>query len=86
LVVILNIFPKGENSAAGYDRQAFDLLVHEGILNNELATNLKSRLAFEILQSTIIRALIGSMHDIVWHHLADFIEFAKVITQNVAMK
>lgn len=64
--------------------QTFDLLAQEGVLNNELASNLKKAVGFrniavhnyEIINWDIV-------HSIVKYHLADFSGFAKVVAMRL---
>lgn len=62
----------------------FDLLAQEGLLRIELATSLKKAVGFRniaVHNYETINWLI--VHSIVKYHLADFVEFAKVVTEQI---
>ena len=64
--------------------QTFDLLAQQGVLRHELATSLKKAVGFRniaIHNYERINWLI--VHNIVKYHLADFVEFAKVVSINL---
>lgn len=62
----------------------FDLLAQEGLLRHELASSLKKAVGFRniaVHNYETINWLI--VHSIVKYHLADFVEFAKVVTEQI---
>ena len=64
--------------------QTFDLLAQEGVLNVELANNLKKAVGFRnIAVHTYESINWGIVHSIVKYHLADFSEFAKVVAMRL---
>ncbi len=66
--------------------QTFDVLAREGILNNNLATNLKKAVGFRNIAVHNYESINWVIvHNIVRFHLADFTEFAKVVARKVAI-
>ena len=63
--------------------QTFDLLAQEGVLNVELANNLKKAVGFRNIAVHTISINWGIVHSIVKYHLADFSEFAKVVAMRL---
>ncbi len=64
--------------------QTFDLLAQEGMLNNELANNLKKAVGFRnIAVHNYENINWGIVHSLVKYHLADFSEFAKVVAMRL---
>ncbi len=60
--------------------QRFDVLAQEGVPNNVLATNLIKAVGFQNIAVHNYESIYWIIvHHIVRHHLADFIEFAKVV-------
>lgn len=60
--------------------QTFDLLAQEGVLNNELASNLKKAVGFRNIAVHSYESINWNIvYSIVKYHLADFSEFAKVV-------
>ena len=60
--------------------QTFDLLAQGGVLNDELASNLKKAVGFRNIAVHNYESINwGIVHSIVKYHLADFVEFAKVV-------
>jgi uncharacterized protein YutE (UPF0331/DUF86 family) len=64
--------------------QVFDLLAQEGVLNNELANNLKKAVGFRNIAVHNYENINWEIvHCIVKFHLADFSEFAKAIAMRL---
>lgn len=60
--------------------QTFDLLAQEGVLNKELASNLKKAVGFRNIAVHSYESINWEIvYSIIKYHLADFSEFAKVI-------
>jgi len=61
--------------------QTFDLLAQQGVLRPELATSLKKAVGFRnIAVHNYERINWLIVHSIVKYHLADFVEFAKIVS------
>jgi uncharacterized protein YutE (UPF0331/DUF86 family) len=61
--------------------QTFDLLAQAGLLNTALATNLKKAVGFRNIAVHNYEAINWHIvYSIVKYHLADFSEFAKVVS------
>jgi uncharacterized protein YutE (UPF0331/DUF86 family) len=64
--------------------QTFDLLAQGGVLSNELASSLKKAVGFRNIAVHNYESINwGIVHSIVKYHLADFVEFAKVVSINL---
>jgi len=64
--------------------QTFDLLAQEGVLNGELASNLKKAVGFRNIAVHNYESIDWNIvHSIVKYHLADFSEFAKVVADRL---
>jgi uncharacterized protein YutE (UPF0331/DUF86 family) len=64
--------------------QTFDLLAQEGILNKELASSLKKAVGFRNIAVHNYESINWEIvHSIVKFHLADFSEFAKIVTMRL---
>ena len=60
--------------------QTFDLLAQAGVLDKELASNLKKAVGFRNIAVHNYESINWSIvHSIVQYHLGDFSEFAKVV-------
>jgi uncharacterized protein YutE (UPF0331/DUF86 family) len=60
--------------------QTFDLLAQAGVLDRELASNLKKAVGFRNIAVHNYESINWSIvHSIVQYHLGDFSEFAKVV-------
>lgn len=65
--------------------QTFDLLANAGMLNNQLAINLKKAVGFRNIAVHNYESINWEIvHGIVKHHLSDFAEFAKLVALNMA--
>jgi len=64
--------------------QTFDLLVQEGVLNNELASSLKKAVGFRNIAVHNYESINWEIvHSIVKYHLADFSAFARLIAMRL---
>lgn len=64
--------------------KTFDLLAQAGVLNNQLANNLKKAVGFRNIAVHNYESINWSIvHNIVKYHLADFSEFAKVVAMRL---
>lgn len=64
--------------------QTFDLLAQEGVLNIELASSLKKAVGFRNIAVHSYESINWSIvHSIVTYHLADFSEFAKIVSMRL---
>lgn len=64
--------------------QTFDLLAQEGILSNELASNLKKAVGFRNIAVHSYESINWDIvHNIVKNHLTDFTAFAKVVAMRL---
>ncbi len=71
-------------SPPGTMAQTFELLAQGGLLRNELATNLRKAVGFRnIAVHNYEQINWYIVHSIVKFHLADFIEFARVVTDQL---
>lgn len=65
--------------------QTFDVLAKAGILNNELAANLKKAVGFRNIAVHNYESINWAIvHGIVKHHLPDFAEFARLVALKMA--
>ena len=64
--------------------QTFDLLAQEGVLNNELASNLKKAVGFRNIAVHNYESINWNIvHSIVKYHLKDFSEFARAVAMRL---
>lgn len=64
--------------------QTFDLLAQEGVLSNELASSLKKAVGFRNIAVHSYESINWAIvHSIVKFHLADFSEFARIVTMRL---
>jgi len=64
--------------------QTFDLLAQEGVLNVELASNLKKAVGFRNIAVHNYESINWDIvHSIVKYHLADFSKFAKIVAMRL---
>jgi uncharacterized protein YutE (UPF0331/DUF86 family) len=64
--------------------QTFDLLAQAGVLNNELANNLKKAVGFRNIAVHNYESINWNIvHSIVKYHLKDFSEFARAIAMRL---
>lgn len=65
--------------------QTFDVLAKAGMLNNELAINLKKAVGFRNIAVHNYESINWVIvHGIVKHHLSDFAEFARLVALKMA--
>lgn len=66
--------------------QTFDVLAQQGMLSTALAVNLKKAVGFRNIAVHNYESINWNIvHSIVKHHLADFSEFAKVVSDKMSV-